>query len=118
VATPTACARCLAQALTLRRRPATAKRRLCLQLRRGLDCVRLLREHAVQPRPPGNAAPQVKEALCVVCLNLPAPATLYHRSARTGHQCCCVDCAAIIEARGEGCPVCREPVDEVIRVFT
>ena len=33
------------------------------------------------------------------------------------HQCCCAECAALLQQRGQGCPVCRRPIDEVMLHF-
>ncbi|KAG5190838.1 hypothetical protein JKP88DRAFT_205186 [Tribonema minus] len=52
---------------------------------------------------------------CVVCLVQARMATLVHGA--VGHIACCTECARILKARGDVCPVCREPIDLVIQHF-
>ncbi|CAE7251698.1 Baculoviral IAP repeat-containing protein 2 [Symbiodinium microadriaticum] len=34
-----------------------------------------------------------------------------------GHRAVCMSCATILKARGRKCPICRQTIDQVIRVF-
>ena len=53
--------------------------------------------------------------MCLICLCEDRTATLVH--GETGHICCCLVCARILKARGDGCPVCRLPIDLVVQHF-
>jgi len=55
------------------------------------------------------------EQLCLVCLTEERTATIVH--GETGHICCCLQCARILMARGDPCPVCRTKIDLVIQHF-
>ncbi|CAM9531416.1 unnamed protein product [Ectocarpus sp. 4 AP-2014] len=52
---------------------------------------------------------------CVVCLSGPRTATIVH--GEIGHIACCLECARILKARGDACPVCRAPIDSVVQHF-
>ena len=52
---------------------------------------------------------------CVVCLDRTRNATITH--GETGHMCCCYDCALDLQWRGDPCPMCRQPIDSVVRQF-
>eukprot|EP00112_Aurelia_sp_Birch-Aquarium-sp1_P007483 Seg1816.9 transcript_id=Seg1816.9/GoldUCD/mRNA.D3Y31 product="E3 ubiquitin-protein ligase Mdm2" protein_id=Seg1816.9/GoldUCD/D3Y31 len=53
---------------------------------------------------------------CVVCMVHRKNATIVHGT--TGHICCCMQCALILKSKGEKCPICRAPIDNVIRHYT
>ena len=55
------------------------------------------------------------EAMCVVCFTEPKTATIVH--ADTGHVCCCMECAKRLKVMRQPCPICRQPIDAVIRHF-
>jgi len=55
------------------------------------------------------------DTTCVVCLAAPRLATIVH--AETGHIACCMECARVLKARGDRCPVCRMEIDLVIQHF-
>jgi len=64
------------------------------------------------------SAPQQADAsddLCSVCWEAPADATIVH--GETGHVCCCITCAKQLRAIGSGCPICRAPIEAVIKHF-
>ena len=78
--------------------------------------------------PAADAAPAAKSAAvelaeemelrrneCVVCLDAARDATIIHGD--TGHMCCCYDCALDLKWRGDPCPMCRLPIDAVIRQY-
>ena len=51
---------------------------------------------------------------CVMCLDATADYTVY----RCGHQCMCQLCATVMKEKPEAeCPVCREPIEDVIRTY-
>lgn len=53
------------------------------------------------------------EETCVICLSAPQEAGFLHGS--TVHRCCCRDCAKQLHESGVNlCPMCREPIDQVI----
>lgn len=52
---------------------------------------------------------------CVICLKRPKTGSIIHGS--TGHQVCCFRCARRLKRRGRHCPVCRRPIQKVIRNF-
>lgn len=58
---------------------------------------------------------QPAQASCLICLSEDRTATLVHGG--TGHIACCLQCARILKARGDPCPVCRLPIDLVIQHF-
>jgi predicted amidophosphoribosyltransferase len=47
-----------------------------------------------------------------------ADAVLAHVLAETSHQCCCMGCARMLKESGQGCPICREPVNHVMKHFS
>merc|ERR1712032_1048334 len=55
------------------------------------------------------------EDKCVVCLERECIATLVH--GETGHSCTCMECARMLKDSSKPCPLCREPIDLVIRTF-
>jgi len=50
---------------------------------------------------------------CVVCCDRPTAAVLY----RCGHQCACLRCAYYMHSQRLPCPLCRAPIDDIIRVY-
>lgn len=52
---------------------------------------------------------------CIICMEQPKNATVIHGD--TGHCCCCWACAQVLKHRGDPCPICRAPIDHVIRQF-
>ena len=52
---------------------------------------------------------------CIICTERPKNATIIHGD--TGHLCCCWQCAQVVKMRGDPCPICRLPIDMVIRQF-
>jgi len=52
-------------------------------------------------------------AACSVCFDSPAVAVLY----RCGHQCACLQCAYYMRQERLGCPLCRAPIEDVVRVY-
>eukprot|EP01103_Thecamoeba_quadrilineata_P006006 TRINITY_DN15748_c0_g1_i1.p1 TRINITY_DN15748_c0_g1~~TRINITY_DN15748_c0_g1_i1.p1 ORF type:complete len:386 (-),score=16.52 TRINITY_DN15748_c0_g1_i1:66-1223(-) len=55
------------------------------------------------------------DKLCVVCLDGPKNAVFVHGD--EGHQVCCLRCARDIKAKNSVCPMCRLPIDAVVRVY-
>ena len=52
---------------------------------------------------------------CKVCFVKPKSATIVHGN--TGHVCCCLSCAYTLQRRGDKCPICRAPIDRVIKHY-
>lgn len=52
---------------------------------------------------------------CIICMENPKNATLIHGD--TGHCCCCWACAQVLKQRMDPCPICRAPIEHVIRQF-
>ena len=52
---------------------------------------------------------------CVICLLEDRTSTIVH--GETGHIACCLECARVLKARGDRCPVCRLEIEQVIQHF-
>ena len=52
---------------------------------------------------------------CVVCLTRPKTASIIH--GKTGHQVCCYHCAKKLKKQRRACPICRRPIQKVIRNY-
>ena len=52
---------------------------------------------------------------CIICLTKPKTASLIHGS--SGHQVCCFSCAKRLKRRGKVCPVCRRPIQKVVKNY-
>ena len=52
---------------------------------------------------------------CVVCMDADITIMLLHGD--TGHTCVCYNCAAMLVAAGNPCPMCRRPIDKYIRNY-
>ena len=70
--------------------------------------------HSFQAEPTSQSVPD-KE--CVVCMDRAANAMLFHNAASMGHTCVCWECAEILQKNKSACPMCREPIDGIIRSF-
>jgi len=55
------------------------------------------------------------EERCLICLTEERNATIVHGG--TGHIATCLMCARVLKARGDKCPVCRQPIESVIQHF-
>ena len=53
--------------------------------------------------------------ICMICLSKPKEASIIH--GKTGHQVCCYVCAKRLKRRGKPCPVCRRPIQKVIKNY-
>lgn len=52
------------------------------------------------------------DSQCCVCLERPRTAALVHGD--SAHQCCCMQCAVMLQASRAPCPICRASIDRVI----
>lgn len=59
--------------------------------------------------------PVISSNVCIICLSEPKVASLVH--GKSGHQACCYQCALQLKKLRKPCPVCRRPIDKVIRNF-
>lgn len=51
---------------------------------------------------------------CAVCLEKPTDCVLY----MCGHMCLCYECAVDIKQKpGATCPICRQPIKDIIKIF-
>lgn len=53
--------------------------------------------------------------VCIVCASRPKTGCIVHGS--SGHQVCCYRCAKRLKRKGLSCPVCRRPIQKVIKNF-
>ena len=70
-------------------------------------------ERALTATVGGGAPPLASATTCSVCFDRPADAVLY----RCGHQCACLQCAYYMRHERLGCPLCRAPIEDVVRVY-
>jgi hypothetical protein len=61
-----------------------------------------------------DAADDDDEGLCVCCLDAPSSVLFLHGA--LGHLSMCGACLAGYDWRIGGCPVCREPVKDVLHI--
>lgn len=52
---------------------------------------------------------------CVICFSKPKEASIVH--GKTGHQLCCYKCARRLRRQRKPCPVCRRPIQAIIKNF-
>lgn len=52
---------------------------------------------------------------CLICTTRPKDASIIH--GHTGHQVSCYKCAKKLRRRGRPCPVCRRPIQKIIKNF-
>ena len=69
------------------------------------------KDHAPREKSPGIADSNV----CSICLCHPKDASLVH--GKSGHQVCCYRCGLTLKRSGKSCPVCRRPIQKVIRNY-
>ena len=55
------------------------------------------------------------ENTCVICFENPTDATLVHGS--SAHVCCCIGCAESLVQLDQSCPMCRKPIESVLRLY-
>lgn len=62
-----------------------------------------------------TGATQGEDISCVICLDSVRNACFVHGD--TGHIACCYECGVGMMAARQGCPICRAPIDKVIKTF-
>ena len=55
------------------------------------------------------------ELTCLICMEKPTDATLAHGD--SAHVCCCLECAQNLQNLGHSCPMCRKPIEAVLRLY-
>lgn len=64
-----------------------------------------------------NRQPQVEEEeeenICIVCFINKKDTAFY----RCGHVACCHECANELRTRNSTCPICRQPIQDVMKLF-
>lgn len=60
-----------------------------------------------------RASSQNRDTECSICLSERANAVIY----RCGHVCTCMSCARTLMIQSDNCPICRQPITDVIQVF-
>ncbi|CAG2254557.1 MDM2 [Mytilus edulis] len=61
----------------------------------------------------GNSQSQL--GLCCICFSRPKTASIIHGC--TGHQVCCYRCAKRLKRLAKPCPLCRRPIQKVIKNY-
>lgn len=70
----------------------------------------------ILPAPPRiTTSCHVPSGSCIICLSQPKEATIIHGT--TGHQSCCYRCACRLRRHRKPCPVCRQPIQKVVRNY-
>lgn len=64
-----------------------------------------------------SSAQSAPDKECVVCMDRTANTMLYHDAANSGHTCVCWECAETLRKNDLCCPMCREPIDKLIKSF-
>lgn len=57
------------------------------------------------------------EKLCIICTSQPKNAIIVHKDSDDGHQVCCYGCANKIFLTTNNCPVCRQEIQQIIKVY-
>jgi len=55
---------------------------------------------------------------CVICLDRPRTSILIHIRTGAGHNICCEECANELVKKKQPCPICRESIDHVVKLFS
>jgi len=58
-----------------------------------------------------------EETECVICFAAPKDTMLLHADQGAGHTCVCFGCAQQLKESHSSCPICRSPIDAVIRNY-
>jgi hypothetical protein len=77
---------------------------------------RISAEDMRKPNLGGAGASSLKKAgepTCAVCLDQPAEAVCVP----CGHVAGCMECLTEIKRKGMGCPICRMPIKEVVKIY-
>jgi E3 ubiquitin-protein ligase Mdm2 len=55
--------------------------------------------------------------LCVICLTQPKNTLFLHAKSNDGHQSCCYECAHKIFTTSKKCPICRQTIKNIYKIF-
>ena len=66
----------------------------------------------IQIEPTVSSRP-INNSNCLICLDKAVDTVLY----RCGHMCVCITCGMNLQQRGSHCPVCRAPIQDIIRAY-
>lgn len=56
-----------------------------------------------------------EDQTCSICMEALIDATLVH--GQTGHLCVCMNCATSLKNNNALCPICRRPIDFIVKTF-
>lgn len=74
------------------------------------SCARAVEQTVPATRPLAAAA---ASGMCTLCCERGMDAVMY----RCGHLCACMQCAHYLLSQKAPCPICRAPVEDVVRLF-
>jgi hypothetical protein len=67
-----------------------------------------------EPAPPASIDGLPEDEICIVCCNAPKECVFVP----CGHHATCMACGKLVqEQAGKGCPVCRRPIERVLRIY-
>ena len=74
------------------------------------------------PAEPQDAAAQgggspLQGHMCSICMDNPVDSVLVHVREGTSHACTCMPCGQKLQQANALCPVCRAPVDHLVKLF-
>jgi hypothetical protein len=93
---------------------AAAVKRQQLEERQAALAMELQQVRAELGSGSGTPQPDAEETMCVVCFDAPKEYAIVP----CGHQCVCASCAEqLTNTRTPTCPVCREPIQQTMKVF-
>jgi hypothetical protein len=53
------------------------------------------------------------DGCCIICMDQPKNTVFY----KCGHLATCIECGSAMQERGQSCPICRQVIVDVVRVF-
>ncbi|KAF5742394.1 RING/U-box superfamily protein [Tripterygium wilfordii] len=85
----------------------------CMEMQ--MQCQNSMKQevHSVQGEANNSLDRALKNRRCCICYEMQVDSLLY----RCGHMCTCLKCAHELQWSSGKCPVCRAPIDDVVRAF-